>query len=220
MGVANTEDVSSCLNIHPQKWVECIHWFQSLGMWCCIILYGYWHFGGSFYPEDWDAVFLVETLATLHHIMEFRQSISCYLTLEHWASTKLLISPLSISFSCIILHFLLGLLHLHCPWQFQLRACFSVAQESFLGVCSVRCSLCSLIYTATCFSCAHLHSSLWEVTWSQNILKIFLRHLSHPWKLELIHCYILILSFFCISPYTVGSMTWYLSLCQTNVCYA
>jgi hypothetical protein len=70
-----------------------------------------------------------------------------------------------------------GLPLLLCPCVFQFITCLSLVEESFLSARPIHFHFRSLISAATRFSCARLHSSSFEITPGQRILKVLLRHL-------------------------------------------
>ena len=56
------------------------------------------------------------------------------------------------SFSIVLLHLFLGISLLCCPWRFQLKNCFVLAEESFFNMRQTHFHFYSFICTATGFS--------------------------------------------------------------------
>ena len=89
--------------------------------------------------------------------------------------SQLLPSPLSkvlatilASSSTFFLHLLLCVPLLHSPWRFQVKACSSMAEESFLSLCEPL-HFHSLICSVTGFSLTSLHISSFEITLGRKI---------------------------------------------------
>jgi hypothetical protein len=72
--------------------------------------------------------------------------------------TSLQAVPTVSAFSSIVLTKpFISLPPLHCPWVFQLKACFSEAEKFLLSLCPIHIHFRSLVSTDIAFPCARLH---------------------------------------------------------------
>jgi hypothetical protein len=69
------------------------------------------------------------------------------------------------SFSIVLLHLFLGISLQCCPWRFQLKNCFVLAEESFFNIRQTHFYFYSFICTATGFSCTYHVQTLITKQW-------------------------------------------------------
>lgn len=92
---------------------------------------------------------LLPVCARLFHTMPVK---SHQLPLLNFAAQDHFEATVPASFSIALLHLFLGISPLCCPWRFQLKNCFVLAEESFFNIRQTHFHFYSLICTATGFS--------------------------------------------------------------------
>ena len=116
----------------------------------------------SRYSDAYHFSHLLSVCATLFHTMSVK---SRQLPLLNFAAQDHFEANVPPSLSIVLLHLFLGISRLCCPWRFQLKNCFVLAEESFFNIRETHFHFYSFVYTATGFSCTYHVPTLITKQW-------------------------------------------------------